>query len=116
MTVGDIAYGEEGMKVPADHEVDPKHCYVSDLDLYDRIKSFFESGDVAQAEKLAPTYWEKLTSLEEYGGWFRHPEVLVTYNIPAEIYQRSDSVLFTCGDRFVGAVVNFFKEPGNVSI
>lgn len=61
-------------------EVDPKRCYVSDLDLYDQVKSLLDT-DVSKAEALARIYWKKLWLLAEYDGKFRRPEVMVPYNI-----------------------------------
>lgn len=63
---------------------DPSRCYVGDLDLYDDIKVLLASGDIPKARGLAPIYWEKVVKLQDYDGFFRRPEVLVTYNIPVE--------------------------------
>lgn len=66
--------------------VDPEKCYVSNLDLYDRIKALLHSNKISEAEGLARTYWEALLPLAKYKSNFRRPELMVTYDIsPTDI-------------------------------
>jgi hypothetical protein len=74
----------------ADHillkvKVDPTRCYISDLDLYDKILKEVQYSKVASAQKLAKKYWEKITRLDIYDQeqGIKRPEVMVTYNIPS---------------------------------
>lgn len=61
--------------------VDERHCYVSDIDLYDQIKTLLTTGKLASARQLAPMYWQHIVPLAEYAEQFRRPEVLVTNDI-----------------------------------
>ena len=62
--------------------VDPKRCFVSDLDTYDALKAAIEQHEKGTPERLTHSYWSKLTPLSEYRfGTFRRPEVMVTYDV-----------------------------------
>jgi hypothetical protein len=63
-------------------EVDPKSCYVSDLDLYDKILELLQDSNEAEAKNLARMYWQKIQSLSDYSQDITRPEVMVTYDIP----------------------------------
>jgi len=62
--------------------VDPKDCYVSDLDQFDAVKQALEADDPTLAEERADRYWETITPLSRYEhGTFRRPEVIITNDI-----------------------------------
>lgn len=63
-------------------EADQRHCYASDIDLYDQIKDLLVAGKVVQARQLAPVYWKHVIPLAEYSEQFSRPEVLVTCDVP----------------------------------
>lgn len=67
--------------------VDPKDCYVSDLDQFDAVKQALEADDPALAEERADHYWETVTPLSQYeNDTFRRPEIIITKDIaPAAI-------------------------------
>lgn len=69
-------------------EVDPRTCYVSDLDLFDEIKSLRARGDTTRAQQLGATYWQHLQLLADYDGTIRRPEVMVPCNIPPTALRR----------------------------
>ncbi|UTX51140.1 hypothetical protein KI440_02950 [Candidatus Saccharibacteria bacterium TM7i] len=75
-------------------EIDPKRCFVSDLDTYDALKdALTHHGNKAVLERLAKSYWDKVTVLEKCNpATFRRPEVMVTYDVPpnhVKLTQRS---------------------------
>ncbi len=63
--------------------VDPRRCYVSDLDTYDSLKRAIEgSSDSGKLDELAASYWRKLTPLESFSlGMIDRPEIMITYDI-----------------------------------
>ena len=65
-------------------QLNPKHCYVSDLDRYDRLKDSVEQGaDPEQLNHQADQYWQALAPLTTFhSGDIRRPEIMVTYDIP----------------------------------
>jgi hypothetical protein len=74
----------------ADHillkvNVDSTRCYVSDLDLYDKMLNEVKYSKVANAQKLAQKYWGTITRLDIYNHeqGVERPEVMVTYDIPS---------------------------------
>lgn len=65
--------------------VDPKRCYVSDLELYDTVKAALESDDTGQAEASTGQYWEALSPLQDYQpNSFKRPEIMITYDIDSK--------------------------------
>lgn len=62
-------------------QVDPERSYVSDLELYDHIKSLVQSGKVKQAKALARVYWATVVPLARYNHEFRRPELVIPYAI-----------------------------------
>ena len=67
--------------------VDPDRCFVSDLDLFDEVKSLLKAGQIQQANERAITYWECLTVLRFYDRQvpFRRPELMVPYDLPPDV-------------------------------
>lgn len=64
-------------------EADARRCFVSDLDIYDKIKKAIENKDYAEA--TAKKYWSTLVPLDNYKpGQIKRPEVMITYDIPPE--------------------------------
>ncbi len=63
--------------------VTPERCYVSDLDLYDRIKEAVENKTADdQVRNLVHNYWQALIQLDAFAiGEIKRPEVMVTYDI-----------------------------------
>ncbi len=74
-------------------DIDPNRSYVSDLDLFDSVKSAIESGNTSAAERLAEQYWHELAPLQTYKfGSIKRPEIMVTYDVdPAQITVVKDS-------------------------
>jgi small nuclear ribonucleoprotein (snRNP)-like protein len=66
-------------------KIDPKRCYVGDLDCYDRILNMVKYNNIEQAHELAAVYWQRITRLDKYNHdkGFKRPEVMVTYDIPS---------------------------------
>lgn len=65
--------------------VDSEKCYVSDLDLYDQIKSLVEDDKADQAEELIHKYWQSILPLTNFDvGDVYRPEVMITYDIKPE--------------------------------
>lgn len=62
-------------------DVDMARCWVSDLDLYDQVKSSIDVG-AEELRELAISYWQSLVRLEHYE-WraVRRPEIMITYDI-----------------------------------
>ena len=64
--------------------VDETHCYVSDLDLYDKVKIIIEKGDTPAA-LLAVSYWDKVIRLSNFTpGTIERPEIMIPFSIPAD--------------------------------
>ena len=65
--------------------IDPKRCFVSDLDAYDALKAIIlHDNERSLLSILAYSYWSKIRRLDEYKhGSIRRPEIMVTYDIPA---------------------------------
>ncbi len=63
--------------------IDPKRCYVSDLDAFDQLKDGIENDeDPDKLKRLINRYWQKLIPLEQFNiGGIRRPEVMITYDI-----------------------------------
>ncbi len=64
-------------------EVDPRRCFVSDLDLYDTFLQLVKQGEAEQATKVGQAYWSTVRPLDSYDGSIHRPEVMVTYDVPA---------------------------------
>lgn len=63
-------------------EVEPQRCQVSDLDVYDEIKSSLENNQPFDAEAMAKSYWTALTPLASFDiGDIDRPEVMITHDI-----------------------------------
>lgn len=73
--------------------VEADKCYISDLDIYDTVKSALETGsDKRTLRHLASTYWKQLTPLTDYETVkIRRPEVMITYDIPRSAIRVSKS-------------------------
>lgn len=67
-------------------EVEPKRCYISDLDAYDAVADAIENGrNNAELADLAQRYWDKVILLASFsGGRIRRPEVMITYDVPPD--------------------------------
>jgi hypothetical protein len=68
--------------------VDAKHCFVSDLQLYDDVKSAMKLGDDETVlADLADRYWRKVTHFDHFNrGRFHRPEAMLTCDItPSQI-------------------------------
>lgn len=67
-------------------DVDPKRCYVSDLDRYDALKVAIEQRQ-PQLQGLADAYWQSLLPLDAYDlAQNRRVEIMITYDVaPAHI-------------------------------
>jgi hypothetical protein len=59
-------------------EVELRHCWVSDLDLYDAVKHANE----ANRKKAAVRYWNALRPLADYKNTMSRPEIMITIDIP----------------------------------
>ena len=67
--------------------VDPRRCYVSDLDIYDEIKYKISNDTVTAAD--AQKYWEAMRRLEDFAvGDIHRPEVMITCDIPPQNLQK----------------------------
>lgn len=66
-------------------QIDPKRCFVSDLDTYDAVKNALKQHvNQKIINELVKSYWDKLTPLPRYThGTFSRPEIMVTYDVPA---------------------------------
>jgi hypothetical protein len=68
--------------------VDAKHCFVSDLAIYDAMTHAMERGEADTVlRELADRYWRRLTSIEHFEReQFCRPEAMITSDIaPSEI-------------------------------
>ena len=65
---------------------DPRRCFVSDLDAYDRVIDAIKSHKSAESLKmLANEYWSRLTPLPKYKpSSMTRPEIMITYDIDPE--------------------------------
>lgn len=64
-------------------EIDPRRCYVSNLDTYDALKDALTHYDTPAAEKIAHSYWSSLTPLTDFTlSSIKRPELMITYDIP----------------------------------
>lgn len=66
-------------------QVDPRRCFVSDLNAYDTVKKAIENKkDQHEIIELAQIYWDKVAALSSYElSSIGRPEVMVTYDVPA---------------------------------
>jgi hypothetical protein len=64
--------------------VDPKLCFVSDLDLYDQLLNSVKQKRLVESQDYIKIYWQKLTPLIYYdqARGFKRPEIMVTYDLP----------------------------------
>jgi len=71
-------------------DLDPRRCFVSDLDTYDAIKQAIqEDKEQDILERLARSYWDKLIRLINFKeGSIRRPEIMVTYDITPDKLNR----------------------------
>lgn len=67
--------------------VDPLCCYVSDLDMYDKIKELVEADEHKRALQLAQRYWAAVQPLDTYDSAFSRREVMITYDVPANMIE-----------------------------
>lgn len=66
--------------------VEPKYCYVSDLDKYDAVKSCYANNDKLRAYDYAHDYWNSVTPLAAFKpNTIRRPEVMIVKNLPPEL-------------------------------
>lgn len=84
--VSTLRYSQRGKQLLVRLEVDPKKCFVSDLDLYDTLRRALELKEQdSTLENLAYKYWDKIIRLDEYiDDTIARPEVMITYNVPPE--------------------------------
>ncbi|HEU5121765.1 MAG TPA: hypothetical protein VFT59_02875 [Candidatus Saccharimonadales bacterium] len=62
-------------------DVNPSHCYISDLDIYDAIKTHIGQGEADEA--WAQRYWHAIIPLQHFAlGDIARPEVMITHDIP----------------------------------
>jgi hypothetical protein len=64
--------------------IDPKYCYVSDLDMYDNIKLIVEADNknTEALRDLAARYWDSLIPFSDFEkSMIRRPEIMITYDI-----------------------------------
>ncbi|MGH7217956.1 MAG: hypothetical protein ACREGE_00720 [Candidatus Microsaccharimonas sp.] len=69
-------------------QLDPRRCFVSDLDTYDALKDALrQHKNSEELETLAKSYWSKLVRLDSFEpNMIRRPEIMITYNLaPHEI-------------------------------
>jgi hypothetical protein len=71
--------------------VDPRRCYVSDLDTYDAIKAAFSQHESpGTLEQLARSYWNKIIRLDTYqSSALRRPEIMITYDLDPRDIKRA---------------------------
>lgn len=64
--------------------LEPQRCYISDIDLFDAVKSAIEQGHPKDTNKdLAVRYWKGIRPIEQFtAGDIRRPEIMITYDIP----------------------------------
>lgn len=61
--------------------IDPKHCFVSNLDMYDKAKNAIQYKQPT-LQALAQEYWEQLRPIDEYTvDDFSRAELMITYDI-----------------------------------
>ena len=67
-------------------DVMPERCYVSNLDLYDTIKSAVDQNEAPHAlDEIALLYWDSLVRLDSYEpGQIIRPEVMIAYDVQPE--------------------------------
>jgi hypothetical protein len=67
-------------------DVIPERCYVSDLDIYDDIKSALsENASSHRLNEITSLYWNSLIPLNRYKrGQIARPEVMITYDVAPE--------------------------------
>lgn len=64
-------------------EIDPRRCYVSNIDTYDALKDALTHYGTLAAEKIAHNYWNSLIPLVDFTlSSIKRPELLITYDIP----------------------------------
>ena len=63
--------------------IDPKYCYVSDLDLYDNIRIIIEANDQDPTlPDLAKYYWDNLLPVIGFEKpMINRPEIMITYDV-----------------------------------
>jgi hypothetical protein len=65
-------------------ELNIQHCWVSDLDMYDKVRDVIaKKQPTEKILQLCRHYWNALQPLKTYKKNIRRPEVMITYDIPA---------------------------------
>lgn len=67
-------------------DINPQKCFVSDLDIYDALKSAIEAHEhQSNLDRLAKSYWAKIVSLSNFDtSIIRRPEIMITYDVPPD--------------------------------
>jgi hypothetical protein len=70
-------------------EVDPRHCWISDLDKYDAVKdAIMRNTSIQELIPLSNDYWNSLQPLKDYSARIRRPEVMIICDIsPLAIHE-----------------------------
>lgn len=58
-------------------------CYVSDLELYDRVKSYIADNS-RPPQALINSYWRSVVPLADYTQTIRRPELMITRDVQAD--------------------------------
>lgn len=62
--------------------VNPKYCYVSDIEKYDEVKFLLVSGDKVQAHKSAQDYWDTIMDFSVFRvNTIKRPEVMIVRDL-----------------------------------
>ncbi len=66
--------------------INSSRCYVSNLDLFDRLMTAIQNNAAADELKvMAQHYWQSLVTLSDYQpGSIGRPEVMIPYDIPPD--------------------------------
>lgn len=65
-------------------DIDTQGCWVSDLDMYDKVKdAIVKKQPNEKILQLCHRYWNALQPLKNYKKNIKRPEVMITYDIPA---------------------------------
>lgn len=87
-TLNDFMKSERHHSVILQLTIDPKKCYISDLDLYDKVKKAIGRGEPSSyLDNLAVTYWSDIKPLSKHFALSdlpKRPEVMVTYDVTPE--------------------------------
>ena len=67
-------------------DIDPRECFVSDLDTFDALKEALANREPSLTiQKLSHSYWSKVVPLHDYTpGTFNRPEIMIPYDVGPE--------------------------------